>query len=117
MSDKIKKGKAGEEAAAQFLIRKGYEIVERNFRFRRSEIDLIVKRDNWLVFVEVKTRSSNQFGYPESFVDQKKIKNVLLGAAEYLHQTDWKGNVRYDVVSVSMRSQETEIHHFEDAFH
>lgn len=117
MSDKIKKGKAGEEAAAQFLSSKGYTIVERNFRFRRAEIDLIIQKDNWLVFVEVKARSSDEYGYPESFVDQKKIKNVLLGAAEYLHQTDWKGHVRYDVVSVSIRGQEMDIHHFEDAFH
>ena len=117
MTDKIKKGKDGEEAAAQFLMNKGYEIIERNFRFRRAEIDLIAKKDNWLIFVEVKTRTSTAYGHPESFVDQHKISNVLLAADEYIHQHNWKGQVRYDVVSVQLTNGNTEIVHFEDAFY
>ena len=74
MSDKIKKGKEGEDMAARFLIEKGFEIVERNYRYKRSEIDLIVKKDKWLVFVEVKLRSSDLYGYPEDFVDYKRLR-------------------------------------------
>jgi len=77
MSDKIRKGKEAEDMAADFLSRNGYEIVQRNYRYRRSEIDLIVRKDNWLVFVEVKMRSSDAFGYPEEFVDYKKAKNIV----------------------------------------
>ena len=117
MTDKIKKGKDGEDAAADFLVAKGYEIVERNFRFQRSEIDLIAKKENWLIFVEVKARSSTAFGHPESFVDQHKITNVLLAADEYIHRHNWMGQVRYDVISVQLIKGKVEIVHFEDAFY
>lgn len=117
MTDKIKKGKAGEEAAAQFLVDKGYQIIARNFRFRRAEVDLIAQKDNWLIFVEVKARTSNAFGHPESFVDQHKIANVLMAADEYVHQQKWQGQVRYDVISIEWKSGRTDIVHFEDAFY
>ena len=117
MSDKIKKGKEGEELAADFLKEKGYEIIERNYRHKRSEIDLIVKKNNWLVFVEVKYRTSDAFGYPEEFVDYKKVKNILAGAEEYTYIIDWRGNVRYDIVAVRNINGELEIKHIEDAFY
>ena len=117
MSDKIKKGKEGEELAANFLTEKGYEIVERNYRHKRSEIDLIVRKTNWLVFVEVKFRTSDAFGYPEDFVDYKKVKNILEGAEEYTYQIDWRGNVRYDIVAIRNIDGEMEIKHIEDAFY
>jgi putative endonuclease len=117
MSDKIKKGKEGEDLAADFLVRQGYEIVERNFRYRRSEIDLIVRKENWLVFVEVKMRSSDAFGYPEEFVDYKKAKNIVYGAEQYTFENDYNGNVRYDVVAITMRNGVPDLKHFEDAFY
>ncbi len=117
MTDKIKKGKAGEDLAAALLISKGYQIVARNFRYRRAEIDLIVAKEDWIVFVEVKARSSVRYGYPESFVDQNKIKNILLAADEYIHQRNWNGQVRYDVISVDLKNPKQGIEHFEDAFH
>lgn len=117
MSDKIKKGKEGEEMAADFLVAKGYEIVERNFRYKRLEIDLIVKKNNWLVFVEVKLRSSDAFGYPEEFVDYKKARNITDGAEQYTYEANWKGNVRYDIVSIRLLKDKTEIIQIEDAFY
>lgn len=117
MSDKIRKGKEAEDMAAKFLMQQGYEIVERNYRYRRSEIDLIIRKDNWLIFVEVKMRSSNAFGYPEEFVDYKKAKNIVYGAEQYTFENDYNGNVRYDVVAISMQSGEPDIKHFEDAFY
>jgi putative endonuclease len=117
VSDKIKKGKEGEDLAAKFLESKGYEIIERNFRHKRNEIDLIVKKTNWLIFVEVKYRTSAAFGYPEDFVDYKKVRNVVDAAVEYQYKINWKGNVRYDIVSVLEMHGKTEIKHFEDAFY
>ncbi len=117
MTDKIKKGKEAEDMAADFLVQQGYEIVERNYRYKRSEIDLIVRRDNWLIFVEVKMRSSDAFGYPEEFVDYKKAKNIVYGAEQYTYDNNYNGNVRYDVVAISMKNGEPEIRHFEDAFY
>ena len=113
MTDKIKKGKDGETRAENFLKEKGYEIVVRNYRFRRSEIDLIVRKENWLVFVEVKMRSSSAFGHPEQSVNSAKRKKVMEGAAQYLTETNRQGNVRYDIVAIGRR----EIVHFEDAFY
>ena len=117
MSDKIKKGKEGEDLAANFLTEKGYEIVERNYRHKRSEIDLIVRKTNRLVFVEVKFRTSDAFGYPEDFVDYKKVKNILSGAEEYTYQIDWRGNVRYDIIAIRNINGQQEIKHIEDAFY
>ncbi len=117
MSDKIKKGKEGEALAADFLMGKGFEITERNYRHKRSEIDLIVKKNNWLIFVEVKMRSSDAYGYPEDFVDYKKAKNIIDGAEEYIYQKNWQGNVRYDIISILDQHGQKEIVHIEDAFY
>ena len=117
MTDKIKRGNEGEQLAADFLVQKGFEIVERNYRYRHSEIDLIIKKSNWLIFVEVKTRSSFAYGYPEEFVDYKKVKKILEGADHYIYKTDWQGNVRYDIVSIMLNRYKPEIVHLEDAFY
>ncbi|MEJ0031200.1 MAG: YraN family protein [Bacteroidota bacterium] len=113
MTSKMQTGNEGESAAAEFLIAKGYEIVFRNYRYGRAEIDLIVKKDNWLVFVEVKTRSGNDFGFPEEFVDREKEQNILYAAENYTYKINWEGNVRYDIIAI-LRN---EITHFEDAFY
>jgi len=117
MSEKLKTGNEGEQLAADFLIAKGFEIVYRNYRYKHSEIDLIVKKGNWLIFVEVKTRSSHAFGYPEQFVDRHKVKTILFGALNYMNQINWQGNVRYDIVAVSIRNGKSDIVLIEDAFY
>lgn len=117
MSDKIKKGKEGEAVAAEYLISKGFEIVERNYRYKQLEIDLIVKKTNWLIFVEVKFRSSDAYGYPEDFVDYKKAKNIVDGAEQYTYDKNWQGNVRYDIVAIRNIHGQQEIKHIEDAFY
>jgi len=117
MTDKMQKGKDAENMAAEFLKSLGYEIVQRNYRYRTSEIDLIVRKAKWLVFVEVKMRSSDAYGYPEEFVDYKKAKNIVYGAEQYTYENDYNGNVRYDVVAISMRNGVPDLRHFEDAFY
>lgn len=106
-------GKKGENLAEEFLQQKGYAIVARNYRYKRSEIDLIVQKENWLIFVEVKMRSSKAFGFPEESVGAAKRKKILEGAAQYLAETNWQGNVRYDIIAI----HKNEIEHFEDAFY
>ncbi len=117
MTEKIKTGEEGEQLAAAMLEEKGYTVLERNYRHKRSEIDLIVRRDNWLVFVEVKTRTSDAFGFPEEFVDAKKKQKIFQGADYYLFITNWSGNVRYDIVAVNLEDDRPIIHHIEDAFY
>lgn len=114
MSDKIKTGNKGEKLAADFLTKKGFEVIARNWRFKRAEIDLIITRDNWIIFVEVKTRSSVAFGEPEEFVDEIKYRNMFDAAEEYVYANNWHGHIRFDIVSVKL-GRETIIEHFEDA--
>jgi putative endonuclease len=113
MGTKTEKGKAGEAKAERFLTDNGYLVIARNYRYKRSEIDLIVQKENWLVFVEVKLRTSKTFGFPEESVNAAKRKKILEGASQYLHETNWTGNVRYDIVAI----HNNEIEHFEDAFY
>ena len=117
MSDKIEKGKVGEDLAAKFLIDKGYQILERNYRFKRSEIDLIARKDNCLVFVEVKLRTSDTFGYPEEFVNEKKAAKISEGADQYIFEANWNGNIRFDIISIRQINGQTELVQIEDAFY
>ena len=114
--DKPGLGKRGEEVAAQHLLAKGYQLIERNWRHKRSEIDLIAKKDNVLVFVEVKTKSYITFGHPEESVDEKKANKVMEGAEEYIYQLDWHGNIRFDVIAIRLEGEGYRLFHFEDAF-
>ncbi|RAW03027.1 YraN family protein [Pseudochryseolinea flava] len=116
MSDKIKTGAKGEALAAEFLKKKGFHVVARNFRYGRAEIDLIVTRQDWLIFVEVKTRTSVSYGQPEEFVSLTQAKRIYDAAEHYIFSTDWCGHVRFDVVSVMLADESApEISHFEDA--
>ncbi len=114
MSDKIEIGREGENLAAEFLKNKGWEIVSRNYRYGKAEIDLIIKRGDWTIFVEVKTRSSSTYGEPEEFVDEFKARRIYDAAEEYIFATNWLGHVRFDVVSIKLGTP-PEIVHFEDA--
>jgi putative endonuclease len=116
MSDKIKAGKAGENQAAEYLQSKGFEIVARNYRYKHAEIDLIVKKESFIVFVEVKTRSYSFYGEPEAFVDSKKAATILSAAEQYTYENKYEGNIRFDIVSVKTGAN-PEVVHFEDAFY
>lgn len=99
-------GAQGEALAAQWLEAKGYTILHRNWRWKRYEIDLIVHRNGILHFIEVKTRRSTTFGYPEESVDIKKLEHVFAGAEQYLEEhPDWK-RVQYDVLSILLKKNE-----------
>ena len=115
MTDKIKNGVKGEEAAANYLKANGYDILERNYRYRHSEIDLIVRKNGFLVFVEVKTRKSTRFGEPEKFVSARQEAKIRQGAEEYIFKTNWQGPIRFDIISVVWGRSVT-VTHFEDAF-
>jgi putative endonuclease len=110
-------GRQGEDLAARLLARKGYELVARNYRVGKGEVDLIVKKDGLLVFVEVKTRTNLAFGHPEEAVSRRKALLTIRAADEYIFRTNWQGNIRFDIVAVALsRGQPPEVTHFEDAF-
>jgi putative endonuclease len=116
MSDKIKTGNKGEDLAANFLTEKGYEIVARNYRYKHAEIDIIARLKNFLVFVEVKTRSSSAFGEPENFVNKHKAGKIMEGAEQFMIDNAYHGNIRFDIISIKL-STTPSLEHFEDAFH
>lgn len=111
-------GQAGEAAAADFMVGLGFEVLARGYRHGRAEVDLIVRRGaELLVFVEVKTRSSSQFGPPETFVSARK-KELFRLAATHLQETlAWRGDIRFDILALTLLSREFRIEHFEDAFY
>jgi putative endonuclease len=113
MSKNLISGKRGEDMAVDYLACKGYEIIERNYRYKRSEIDIITKTGKTLVFVEVKFRSGNFYGNPEQAVDWKKEEQILNAADNYIFENNWNGPVRFDVISVLKNNL---IEHFEDVF-
>ena len=114
MTDKTQIGRRGENLAADYLVKQGFEIVARNYRYGKAEIDLIVKREDWLLFIEVKTRSSFDFGEPEEFLQDFQINRIMNAAENFIFAIDWQGKVRLDVISVKL-GKETVIEHFEDA--
>jgi putative endonuclease len=109
-------GKTGEELAADFLEENGYTLLERNWRFRQLEADLIALKDEFLIVAEVKTRMSNYFGEPEVFVDKKKQRHLVKTANAYvqMHQLDLE--VRFDIVAITGQGKASKIHHIKDAF-
>lgn len=110
-------GQKGEELATEFLINNGYEILAKNWRYSRAEIDIIAKKLDVLIFVEVKARSYDFYGQPEDFVTSKKQQLMSTAASAYMHKNDHDWEIRFDVISILFNSQSSyKITHFEDAF-
>ncbi len=94
-------GKQGEDLACRYLKRNGYKILERNFRFNKNEIDIVAQDGNYLVFVEVKSRSSVAFGLPREAVTKQKQQFIVECATYYLTKNKLMGKpVRFDVVEI-----------------
>ncbi|MBL3654559.1 YraN family protein [Fulvivirga sediminis] len=115
INTKAKTGREGEDAAVNYLICKGYEILERNYRYRRSEVDIIVKKDDIVIFVEVKTKSSTAYGYPEEAVNHIKVKKVTEAADHFTYERGWQKDIRFDIISYNNITKK--IDHFIDAFY
>jgi len=117
MKSHLATGRAGEQIAAAHLRSKGYRILQRNWRFRRAEVDIIAARDQWLVFCEVKTRTSTLYGAPETFVKRRKMALMLDAAIEYREIANHTGEIRFDILAVVLKNErEFSVKHFEDAF-
>jgi putative endonuclease len=110
-------GKLGEELAVDFLEKNGYEILETNWTFQKAEVDIIAKKDAILAVIEVKTRSSLDYGLPQDFVKPKKIQLLVKAINEYVTQNDIDVDVRFDIVAIHKENNEFILEHIEDAFH
>ena len=109
-------GLKGEELAIEYLEKNGYLIVEKNYRYRKAEVDIIARIDTILVVVEVKTRSSNYFGNPQDFVNPKKIKLLVTAIDDYVVKRDLDVEIRFDIIAILRNKETYNIHHIKDAF-
>lgn len=116
MSEHIDIGKHGEKIAYTFLRKKGYEVLATNFRFEKTEIDIVCKKDKTIVFVEVKTRTTEEHGNPEEAVDAKKQEKIVRTAERFIQVHDMLGDIRFDVVSVITDGKKNKVTHIRDAF-
>ena len=117
MAKHLQTGLLGEEIAIQYLESNAYLILERNWRFKRSEIDIIAMKSQELIFIEVKTRQNLSYGLPESFVSSKKERLIQEAAMQYMELINYEWEIRFDIISVILwADQVMRIDHIEDAF-
>lgn len=115
MNDKKSKGDFGEETACKYIKKNGYKILGKNFRTKFGEIDLIGIDNDTICFIEVKARSSSDYGSPEEFVTKRKQERLWKTASIYINKNTLEfGNYRFDVISVDLENEEIEI--FKNAF-
>jgi putative endonuclease len=110
-------GNKGEEMAAAYLVQNGYNIAERNWRFKHWEVDIIASKGNCMHFFEIKTRRSEMYGHPEESISKKKMINLRNAAEEYQYlHPEWK-YVQFNVLAIKMYfNQPVEIMLFEDVY-
>lgn len=116
MSRHIDLGKKGEDWAIDWLTRKGYEILHRNWRQGRYEIDIIARRQNVYHFIEVKCRKTRRYGPPETGVNPQKLRNMMQAAAGWLTQLKSKPRIQYDVLSITSGPAGPDYRLFEDVY-
>jgi putative endonuclease len=110
-------GKRGETIAKDYLENLGYRILNMNWKYGRAEVDVIANQDGKLIFVEVKTRSSTNFGEPEDFVYSKKEKQLEWASSAYIEQRNHQGEIRFDIIAIVFENKDLyKINHIEDAF-
>ncbi|HZV70946.1 MAG TPA: YraN family protein [Saprospiraceae bacterium] len=110
-------GQWGEKIAHDYILGLGMKVVQKNWRHKRAEIDLIAMEEETLVFIEVKTRASSGFGLPEEMVNKRKQRLVIDAALSYMRSIGHEWEIRFDIVAI-LGSPESgaEVKHFRDAF-
>lgn len=110
-------GKIAENLAADYLQKNGYTIKARNFRFKQNEIDIIAEKDNLIIIVEVKARSTDAFILPQEAVTKTKVKSIVSAANHYLEECNNDQEARFDIISVLPdENKNLVIDHIKDAF-
>ena len=110
-------GWEGENIACEMLLKKGYQILHRNFRFRKAEIDIIAFKDEKIVFVEVKSRSTKWIENLAELVRPKQRKLLVQAADHFLVSKAIDNEARFDIITIRKSGDELEIDHLEDAFY
>ncbi|MBD3184020.1 YraN family protein [Candidatus Poribacteria bacterium] len=113
-------GEKGESVAAKFLKRKGYSIIEKNFSCKLGEIDIIAEKDNTIIFTEVRTKNTDEFGTPQESITPNKIKHISRVALYYIKANKlFKRSCRFDVIAVNYANnfKKPSVEHIENAFY
>lgn len=110
-------GKKGEQLAVDFLLEHGYDILERNYRFDKAEVDIIAQQNDTLAIIEVKTRSTADFGNPQDFVKPKQIQRLVKAVDEYVTVNKIDVEVRFDIIAIIKERNSFNIEHLKDAFY
>lgn len=110
------RGRQAENIARHYFIRYCYQITQRNFRYGSSEIDLIVQKNNLLIFVEVKSKSALGFGEPEKNIRPGQIERIKTAAEAFQVLANWEKDIRFDTILLTFFPQAIKIEHFKDAF-
>lgn len=108
-------GRWGENLAVSYLEKKGYLILERNWRFGKLEIDVIAEKGDIIVFIEVKARKNSDYGFPEESVNRSKQDKILEAAEEYLEINNIEKEIRFDIIAVTGKKGDAALDHFLDA--
>ncbi|NND15809.1 MAG: endonuclease [Eudoraea sp.] len=110
-------GLEGENAAQKLLLKKGYQILERNYRFQKAEVDLIARMEDQIIFIEVKSRTTKWVAHLADHVNKKKIRLLVEAADNYVIQNEIDLEVRFDIITVLKTKSGLEMEHLEDAFY
>ncbi|UKB79697.1 YraN family protein [Chryseobacterium sp. MEBOG07] len=117
MADHNDFGKIAEDLAANYLQKNGYKILIRNFRFQKAEIDIIAEKNDLIIIIEVKARSTDTFMLPHEAVTKTKIKSIVSAANHYMEEFNKDNEVRFDIISVLPdENKNLIIDHIKDAF-
>ncbi|MFL1012388.1 YraN family protein [Flavisericum labens] len=110
-------GKKGEQLAVDVLLKNGYDVIERNYRFDKAEVDVIAQKNDTLAIIEVKTRSTTDFGNPQDFVKPKQIQRLVKAVNEYVTVNELDVEVRFDIIAIVKEGKGYRIEHLENAFY
>lgn len=121
MAEHNELGKKGEDIAVEYLIQNDYEILNRNWIYQKAEIDILAKKDHFLAVIEVKTRSSIDYGSPQDFVKPKKIQLLIKAVNAYINdrEKDFEDSleIRFDIIAIHKTEETFAIEHLTDAFY
>ena len=110
-------GKKGEQLAVDFLMENNYDIVDRNYRFAKAEVDIIAKKKDVLAIIEVKTRSTTNFGNPQDFVKPKQVQRLVKAVDQYVTTNGLDVEIRFDIIAIVKENNQFSIEHLKNAFY
>ncbi|WP_047549709.1 YraN family protein [Psychroserpens sp. Hel_I_66] len=110
-------GQKGEEIAVDFLIKNGFDIVARNYVYQKAEVDIIAKKGDILAIIEVKTRTSADFGDPQQFLKPKQIQRIIKAVDFFVNDNDMDVDVRFDIIAIVLNKKGMTLEHLENAFY